>query len=112
MFIPSEYKRQVSEELGDSAVYLLDFYANNYYSSDIDVTDNEQVAKAIGWKGSKVRTYKSKLVKANHIKFISNTVNKHNYKVVLITKDNVLRYKELIKNGKPVRFTAYMDSKQ
>ena len=112
MFIPSDYKRQVSEELGDSAVYLLDFYANNYYSSDIDVTDNRQVAKAIGWNERKVRNYKSRLVKANHIKFINNTINNHKYKVTLITKEKVEKYKELIEKGKPVRFTAYIDSKQ
>ena len=62
-----EGRKEISERIDDSAVYLLQYYHELIgYEDSIEYT-NFEVANAIGWTTDKVEEYNQKLIEAEYI---------------------------------------------
>ena len=112
MYMTNAYRKEVSQSLGDSAVYLLLFYYENCHSKKINLMNNKQVASCIGWSESKVKRYKAKLTKAKYIKFLQQSTKNYINRIYLFTEEVIDKHMERIKSNKPIELNVTVTSKE
>ena len=88
-----EYKRELISNLGDSGYILFDFFYSRKKYSYFTPTDNEYIAKQLGWTSSKVERLKTTLVKEGYLLLLKDTVKDGSkFYRILLGKDIVNHY--------------------
>ena len=62
-------QKMLIKDVNEVALYLYNYYVSTYGNSSIDLLDDIQVGKTVGWTPRKVRDNRNKLVKAGWIWF-------------------------------------------
>jgi hypothetical protein len=84
-----QLKIDIIKELNESALYLFEYYASVITNPVIDLSNDKQVGKTIGWTARKVKDYRNRLTKAKFILFVTKRKDGNVYNTWIITKEEV-----------------------
>jgi len=87
-------QRELVEELNEVALYLYNYYVSTIGNKNIDLLDDNRVAKVIGWTTRKTKDNRLKLTNAGYIKFIKSKRDNVEIARWILGKEEVANYEE------------------